>query len=178
VLIDYLPSRFQNSPEMVDIQKALGILVNLVEKERDLLLLQCNVETATWGLDLWEKEYGIATDKTKPYDFRRSRIKAKMRGQGTTTVEMIKNVAESFVNGLVDVVEHNEEYRFDVNMVSVIGVPPNMEDLRSAIEEIKPAHLAYEIILRYNTWKMASILTWGEASNFTWKQLREEALKK
>ena len=78
-----------------------------------------------------------------------------MRGTGTTTVAMIQNVSESFVNGEVAVVEHNDQYRFDIEMLSVIGIPPNMEDLKAVIEEIKPAHLDYRIIIKYNTWGMA-----------------------
>ncbi|MEA5085110.1 MAG: putative phage tail protein [Lachnospiraceae bacterium] len=175
-MIDYLPLRYQEMPEVVDMEKALNIVASMVESQRDEILKQINLETATWGLSTWESEYGINVDITKTYAFRRSRIKSKMRGQGTTTIDMIKNVAESFVNGLVDIVEHNEENSFDVKMMSVKGIPPNMDDLITAVEEIKPAHLAYTIILLYNTHQYLKQFTHGQLSAFTHKQLREEDL--
>lgn len=175
-LIELLPGRLLNSKEVLDFENAINSIMIMAENEKDELFKQFNLETATWSLDIWEKQYGIKTDITKDYDLRRSRIKSKMRGTGTTTVEMIKNVAESFVNGLVEIVEHNEQYKFDIKMMSVIGIPPNMEDLKDAIEELKPAHLAYEIILKYNTWSMASKFKWGDLANRTWGQVREEAL--
>ena len=175
-LIELLPGRLLNSKEVLDFENAINSIMIMAENEKDELFKQFNLETATWSLDIWEKQYGIKTDITKDYDLRRSRIKSKMRGTGTTTVEMIKNVAESFVNGLVEIVEHNEQYKFDIKMMSVIGSPPNMEDLKDAIEELKPAHLAYEIILKYNTWSMASKFKWGDLANRTWGQVREEAL--
>lgn len=175
-LIELLPGRLLNSKEVLDFENAINSIMIMAENEKDELFKQFNLETATWSLDIWEKQYGIKTDITKDYDLRRSRIKSKMRGTGTTTVEMIKNVAESFVNGLVEIVEHNEQYKFDIKMMSVIGIPPNMEDLKDAIEELKPAHLAYEIILKYNTWGMASKFKWGDLANRTWGQVREEAL--
>lgn len=175
-LIELLPGRLLNSKEVLDFENAINSIMKMAENEKDELFKQFNLETATWSLDIWEKQYGIKTDATKDYSLRRSRVMSKMRGTGTTTVEMIKNVAESFVNGLVEIVEHNEQYKFDIKMMSVIGIPPNMEDLKDAIEELKPAHLAYEIILKYNTWSMASKFKWGDLANRTWGQVREEAL--
>lgn len=90
---------------------------------------------------------------------------------------MIKNVSEAYVNGLVDVVEYNSEYRFEIVMMSTIGIPPNMEDLKATIDEIKPAHLDYEIIIRYNTWDMLkdARLTWDEVAQRTWTEVKEVA---
>ena len=175
-LIELLPGRLLNSKEVLDFENAINSIMIMAENEKDELLKQFNLETATWSLDIWEKQYGIKTDITKDYDLRRSRIKSKMRGTGTTTVEMIKNVAESFVNGLVEIVEHNEQYKFDIKMMSVIGIPPNMEDLKDAIEALKPAHLAYEIILKFNTHEMIRSFTYNYLKEKTYIGIREEDL--
>ena len=162
MLIDMLRPAYQNSPEVSDLQNAIG---GEAQKARDAcndLLLQLNVDTATWGLGLWEDAYGIPHDVTKSYDFRRSQVKAKRRSQGTTTIDMIKNLAESYSNGDVDVIEHPEQYSFDVKFIGTIGIPPNMDDLTKAIEEIKPAHLTYIYIYVWITWDMV------EAYNYTW----------
>lgn len=177
-LIELLPGRLLNSKEVLDFENAINSIMKMAENEKDELFKQFNLETATWSLDIWEKQYGIKTDATKDYSLRRSRVMSKMRGTGTTTVEMIKNVAESFVNGLVEIVEHNEQYKFDVKMMSVIGIPPNMEDLKDAIEELKPAHLAYEIILKFNTHEMIRSFTHNYLKEKTYIGVREENLYK
>lgn len=177
-LIKLLPEDYPKSPAVVELQKAIEKLGTATEDDVADLLYQFFLDSATWGLSCWEKVYGVESDTTKSLEVRRSAVRAKMRGMGTTTVELIQNVSESFVNGKVAVEEHNDEYRFDVVMLSVIGIPPNMEDLKRAIEEIKPAHLAYEIIIKYNTWGMVKDknMTWQQARARKWKDMKEVAL--
>lgn len=177
-LIDMLPSYFKNSPEAMEIQNALNKQVERLFSTRDDLFNQLNVETATWGLSIWEKALGLPTDILKSYDFRRSRIDSKLRSQGVTTKEMIKNVAESFSNGEVEVIEHPAEYTFDVKFTGTLGIPPNMDDLTSAIEEIKPAHLLYRYIIMYLTHAQMHLFTHEQLSKYTYLQIRNgEALK-
>lgn len=177
-LMKYLPEDYQKSAEVIEIQEGIGGVWLEIKTDIEELKAQLDIETATWGLVFWEMDYGIETDLSKDYGARRSMIKAKRRGTGTTTVAMIKNTAESFVNGEVDIEEHNEEYYFNVIMVGITGIPPNLEDLKKAIEEIKPAHLDYTIIIKYNTWGMVedSGMTWAEAEERTWAEMKEVAL--
>lgn len=167
-LTDYLPDFWDKSAEVLAIQRAMEPSVAQAWADRDGLLAQLNVRTATWGLTQWENSLGLSTDVGKDVEYRRTRIISKLRGQGTTTVAMIKNVAESFSNGQVDVIEHPAEYRFDIKFVGTIGVPPNMDDLTAAIEDIKPAHLAYDYIIIYRTWGMIAGRTWGSLAGRTW----------
>jgi hypothetical protein len=101
---------------------------------------------------------------------------SKLRGAGTTTKAMIQNVAESFSNGEVTILEYNFECRFEVKFVGTIGVPPNMDDLTVAIEEIKPAHLTYSYVYIYNTYGDLHRLTYGELERYTYDQLRNEVM--
>jgi hypothetical protein len=112
-LIDMLPSNYKGSEQSSDIQNALSIQVKKAQNARDDLLLQLNVETATWGLAIWEKAFALTTDVTKSFDSRRSRIESKLRSQGVTTKAMIRNVAVSFSDDAVDVIEYPAEYRFE-----------------------------------------------------------------
>lgn len=175
-LLDLLPEQYRKSDEVVVLQNAFNKWTDALTAAREDLFLQMNVKTATWGLSTWEKALGLETDVSRPYDFRRTRIESKLRGLGTTTKAMMQNVAESFSNGEVTIIEHNEEYTFDVKFTGTIGIPPNMDDLEEAIEEIKPAHLAYKFIYIYRTWGMVSHMTWGEAAPYTWEQLKEGSL--
>ena len=145
-LLDYLPERYHKSKEIADFENAISGESDKLLVAYEDFLQQLNPLTATWMLDQWESYYGLPVDITKPYDFRHSRLLSHMRGKGTVTKEKIKNVAESFYNGIVEVIEQNDKYAFKIKFTSTYGVPPNIDDLSDALDEIKPAHMVYEYI--------------------------------
>ena len=106
-LMWYLPKYYRKDKGSMHClqQKAIAPEIGQLKFLNEELLAQFFIDTATWGLDLWEKELEIQTDRSKPFERRREIIKAKLRGAGTTTVEMIKNVAEAFSGGEVIVIE-------------------------------------------------------------------------
>jgi len=171
-LIDMLPPNYKGSTEATELQSAFNTQIDNLMDAKDDLLLQLNVQTATWGLTLWEKALALKTDVSKSYNFRRSRIESKLRSQGVTTKLMIQNVATSFSNGIVDIIEHAAEYRFDVKFTGTLGIPPNMDDLTAAIEEIKPAHLAYAYIYIFVTHAQLKQFTHAQLAQFTHTQIR------
>lgn len=172
-LIDKLPERYQKSLEIRDIENAVDIWSKKLREDYEDLIQNLNISTAESMLPLWEKMYGI-NDAQKSKEERRSAIMAKMRGQGTTTVSMIKSVAESFSGGTVEIVEDNENYKFQVRFTGQNGIPPNMSDLKKAIQEIKPAHLAVEFVYTYNTYGQLAAYTHAQLSAYTNGQLRED----
>lgn len=175
-LMELLPDYYRESAQVAELQGALQHWTDALQAARDDLFLQMNVATATWGLVTWETALRLTTDAAKPNEYRRTRIMSKLRGQGTTTKAMIENVAESFSNGEVVILEYNDESRFEVKFVGTLGIPPNMDDLTAAINEIKPAHLAYTYVYVYRTWDMVSSYTWEQLAAKTWDEVREGAL--
>ena len=175
-LLAYLPERLRKSLEVEEFEQALQFWADKLQFDKEDLFEQFFIRTATWGLRLWEDFIGIEPDISMPYAFRRARIESKLRGLGITTKAIIENVAASFSNGSVEVIEHNEEYRFDMKFTGTIGIPPNMDDLTQAIDGIKPAHLAYAYIILFRVWDMVAHMTWEQAGAYTWDQLREGTL--
>lgn len=167
---------YAGSPEFVDLQEALEPEALALWEARDGLLDQLVVETATWGLKYWEQTLGIPVDEAKELDYRRSRIKSRLRGAGVTTVALIQNVAESFSNGAVAVTEYPAQYRLEIKFVGTIGIPPNMDDLTQTLRNILPAHLEWAYVYIFNTWSAAGALTWGQASTRTWQEMREREI--
>jgi len=168
----YLPQYWQEIQEMKELQETLGIEIGTLNSAASEIIDQWFINTATWGLDLWERELGISVDRSNSYERRREIILAKLRGAGTTTKEMIQSTAIAFAGGEVEVQEYPAEHCFVVQFVGIKGIPPNMAGLIHAIEEIKPAHLSYRFKYTYTTWDMVSGLTWDEASKKTWSKLR------
>lgn len=147
--------------------------VDLINDNIQDLINQCFIQTATWSLYIWEELYNIETDINDSYVNRRARVISAMRGQGTTTVEMIKNMASSYANGDVEVIEHNDKYYFVIKFVGTKGVPPKLEDLKNAINLIKPCHLGVEYEFTYNVWGDIKAKTWGDIKTMTWQEIKE-----
>lgn len=175
-IMQYLPYYYQGSRVIRAIAEAQGSEVGEFWITLDDILKQFYVETASdWGLDLWEQMLDLTSFSGKPLDQRRSRIISKIRGMGTMTVSLIKNVAESYVYGTVEVTENPAAYSFTVKFVDPRGIPPNLDDLRAAIEGIKPAHLAVQYEFTYTVWGELFNweVTWGDlnAMELTWEDL-------
>ncbi|MNW56034.1 hypothetical protein D3C74_337320 [compost metagenome] len=171
-LMKYLPEYYQGVLEMEQIQDSHAAECGQLAYSIEDSALQTNVESATWGLARWEKVLALTTDSTKSYATRREMIKAKLRGSGTTTPEMIRRTASAFSGGDVQVVEVPGAYSFEVHFVGTLGIPANMAGLIQIIEEIKPAHLDYKFVYSYTWWNSLKSLTWNAAHARTWNELR------
>ena len=172
-LLEYLPSFYHNSDVIKSFMESNSIEVDTLKAYIEDLSKNLYVKTATWGLDLFEEELGLVTDKSISYEERRERILAKKRGNGTTTKKMLKNTAEAFSGGEVEIIENFEDYSFIVKFVGVLGIPNNLTLFKNMIEEIKPAHLNYELAFTYTVWDMimSKKAIWNDFSNETWVDL-------
>ena len=148
-LFQYLPNYYDNIREFQELISAEEEEIGLLQNDIDELLEQFHIDTATWGLSYWEGICGIPVDESKPIDHRRSVIKSKLRGIGTVTVGLVKNVAEAYYNGQVEVTEQPSIYTVKIKFVSKLGVPPNLADIQNALREIIPAHLAINFEFSY-----------------------------
>ncbi|WP_110931952.1 YmfQ family protein [Paenibacillus bouchesdurhonensis] len=162
-LFSYLPGYYETSRVMQGDMNAKGMELDLLYETLDETLEQFFVKTATWGLDRWEQELGIETDLAKPLEQRRAVVESKLRGAGQFTGRLVKNVAEAYDGGAVDVSFHSDEWSFTVKFIDTIGVPPNLDDLKAVIEELKPAHLAVEFEFSYLLIRdIHAVMTLGE----------------
>lgn len=171
-LMDYLPKWYNENKIMGSLQGALSVPVDELKEHIEDVFSQLFVETATWGLDLWERELGIEVDKNKTYENRRKLVLAKIRGVEITTPKVLKSLAELFSGGEVVIKEFSEKYHFIVRFLGVRGIPPSVSDLRSAIEEIKPAHLTFSFEYSFFIWNEASTYIWNEMKKMTWNEAR------
>ena len=168
----YMPKFLYTDPVMANIYKSQGIELSKLNFYIIDLLNQCFIETATWGLDYWEYEYGIKIRHKDTYEVRRARLYYKIRGRNVTNVDTIKKVSLGSKCGAVEVEPHWEEYYFIIKFTSTIGIPANLQDFKDIIEEIKPAHLGVLYKFKYITWGDLLPYTWGEMKPRTWEQAR------
>ncbi|WP_270166090.1 putative phage tail protein [Paenibacillus sp. SYP-B4298] len=171
-LMAYLPFYYEGVMEMEALQKQLGLSLYVQQRSAQEMMNQRFIASATWGLERWERELGMQSDPSMPYEWRREMVLAKVRGSGTATKAMLIRAAAAFSGGEVEIAEFPEEYRFDIQFVGVMGVPLNMAGLIQFMDEVKPAHLAYSFKYTYTWWNTLTQLSWDQAKSKTWNQLR------
>lgn len=163
VWMGYLPSFYHGVREMKAIANAEGAELDKLDESLENLIDQYYPETATWALSRYEQDLGIPVNPSKPLEQRRSVVISKMRGSGKVSASMLKNVAQAYERGSIEVSVQPAEYRVTIHFRDTLGIPPNLSDLQSAIEAIKPAHMAVDYALRY--------LTIAEVEGMTVEQL-------
>lgn len=99
-------------------KQEISKLDDLIDNIEDQLFL----ETATWGLDFYEKELGINIDHSKSYFERRKLIKAKRKSPGVLTKNKLINIIEGFIDD-PKVIEDYSNYKFNVELNSSSGFP-------------------------------------------------------
>ena len=172
-LINKLPSFYDNDITK-PIQNSFTVEANSINDEVENILNQFYVDSATYGLDKWEKMLGISKNNND-IQTRRENIKAKMRSRGTTSIEVIKNICEAYSYGEVEIVVDHANYSFEINFVGSIGVPKAFAELDKTIEEIKPCHLAYSYKFNYNTHSDISNYTHEQLTNYTHNEIRNSS---
>ncbi|MED5017939.1 DUF2313 domain-containing protein [Paenibacillus chibensis] len=145
-LVGSLHKIVREDPFIGALTGSIGLSLDNFDAKMNDLLAQLNIDTATWGLKIYEKELGLKTDISKPLEDRRSVIKSKIRGTGKIGALQIKIVADAYSNG-------NVEVSFDKAIVikfnGFYGVPKNLDDLKNAVREIAPAHLVIRYDFKY-----------------------------
>jgi hypothetical protein len=180
-MYDYVPRYYEDIREAraildTDSDSINGLIVNI-----DDVLAQFHVDTATWGLDIWERFVGLPSNATysvwnsleqrsvifdglewKTWDAiehsyvslddRRAAIKSRLRGTGTVTKTMLKSVCAAYTGGTVDIIEDSSAFKVQIVFTDIAGVPSNMDALQAVIRDIMPAHLLIEYVYRYLRW--------------------------
>ncbi|MDB3582125.1 hypothetical protein C4238_03625 [Clostridioides difficile] len=163
-LIDKLPS-FYNNDITRKIQDAYDIELETLRETYDDTFDQFFVDTATWGLDYWENILSIKNRFDLSIEDRRSNIKAKMRGKGTTTIEVIKAISEAYTKTNVNVEVFSNLFSFTLSFITNNCSYNTILELDKKIEEIKPAHLEHKfemILFNQNNMFAGSTMNTGE----------------
>lgn len=154
-VLRYLPKFLANDTTFKVSQDSLS---EEHEKLRLLIIDLCRqmfVESATWGLDDWERVYGIAHNPNATDEERRNMLLIKMQGTATISIaklnELVNLVAPSKD---VIVLENTKPNQFKV----LVNTPVSVKDIREVVEIYKPAHLAYLVAHQFTCQSAVHIL--------------------
>lgn len=171
-MLRYMHKIVRRDPLTINLTGAIGGAADRFDGRMDDYRDQIDVDKATWALSIYEKDLGLPIDVKKPLDERRSIIKGRWRSTGKVGAAEIKLVAESWANGEVDVQFDGEIH---ITFISTRGVPANIDDIKDAINEIVPAHLAITYKFTYLQWSELDAENWTwdafDAMGFTWDTL-------
>lgn len=165
-----LPPFYDDNKTMIELQDILSSYASAGELALQKVIDESFVNTAAETLTRMEEILGLSYQAEAEIQYRRERIRAKLLGRGTTTVALVKQVAEQFTNGAVDVKEENDQYNVIITFTGTVGIPPALESLKTALREIIPAHLAINYVIIYNTYGELEPYTYGYLERYTYQQ--------
>lgn len=149
---------------MSAIQTALDEQKGLTEQTgKDIFFDTCSEAV----LAIYEREAGLNAGSSLLED-RRSAVIAKWVASNVPSLEMVQKIADSWSYGKTECAYDN--LTITVSFVDK-GIPTGLEELKAAIEEAIPAHLAVNYAFKFNTWRDVSEITWETASAQTWEDI-------
>ncbi len=138
--IERLPFFYYEDGNVNSIQEALESEDSICKSKIEDTIKQLYIDTATWGIALWEGLLDIKPS-TEDVEIRRKNIKAKLRSRGVVTPQKIINITNSYTNSDVDLEEFPAEYYFIICMVLNSITEEEFVELKKIVDSIKPCHL-------------------------------------
>ncbi len=189
-LLKRLPSYERKSPVEIYKMQAIYNEYRKLAAYRLYLSAELIISTSVDYLSNWEELLSLPTpqfelDSDDPdYDieyykylnFRRGRIRSRLRGYGTVTEKLVRLVCKSFWKGEVDVWCDYSNYTVHVDFVDRFGRPDAEAELLDLLRKMLPAHLELESSFTPRTWRQVYISTesWGDINKYTWLQVYEK----
>ncbi|MDH6459653.1 hypothetical protein M2102_003315 [Fusobacterium sp. PH5-7] len=174
-MIKYISNIARNSL-MEDLFNSIEMQVGIGRKD----ISQYNtytfiIDSTEETISRWEKFMELKAVSNYSLQDRIERVIYTLQAKGIFTPSFLKEQAKIFTNGEIEVIENFNDYHFIISFTSVIGIPPNMDNFKEMVDLNKPAHLTYEVRIRYRTWGELLPYTWGELSPFTWDEIYQKA---
>lgn len=174
-MIKYISNIARNSL-MEDLFNSIEMQVDIGRKD----ISQYNtytfiIDSTEETISRWEKFMELKPVDNYSLQDRIERVIYTIQAKGIFTPSFLKEQAKIFTNGEIEVIENFNDYHFIISFTSVIGIPPNMDNFKEMVDLNKPAHLTYEIRIRYRTWGELSPYKWKELEPFTWDEIYQKA---
>lgn len=91
-MLTYLPPYYRESRVMNAIISAQGGEIDKYNEALNEILKQFFISTATWGISIWEEQYGLPTNESMDIQTRRQLVLAKKRSGRNSLLKMLQAV--------------------------------------------------------------------------------------
>lgn len=172
-MIERLPGYYRKSKVVTDlydvIQKVLNKVANDISAE-DLRLFIMTTDNFT----LHEKDVGLS-EIIADRETKRSRVLARIQGNNLLTKTELESLIKIYDKSGCTIIEDYPKYTVVILFSGMTGVPYNIEQIKAAVEEVKPAHIKVEYDFRYNTWSEVKrkFKVWNDINTLTWDGVRK-----
>lgn len=142
-IIDYVSPIYGNSYVGLWLFQAIGSVLDEVCAIAEQMRNETSPATADLLLDYWEKEYAIQSNPSLTKEQRRKQVVAKIQSYGPVNPTRLSAAVSAALGGVdVDITENVEQNTF---LVSIREYVASIEPAVEVIEQMKPAHLVYQI---------------------------------
>lgn len=171
-LIKNIHKIFREDEFIVNLMEATGLSLDFIDEKIKAIGDEFFFDTmGEIGIEVLERQLDFKTvgdDITS----RREQLEARWKTAGKCDAALLTRIANSWRNGEVEVSFKNG----DINIVfsSIIGIPNNLDTLKLALNEAKPAHLGIEYIVTLRAHKELRQFQHIHLRQYTHKELREK----
>lgn len=140
-MLDMVAPIYDKSKAALYLFQALGIVL---QKEIDFVsgdfINQMFPQTATWGLEYWEDEYGVVTDVSKSLEQRRAYLMSVMYKKRPMTPKRLEQIIKGVTGFDSEILENVADNTFQV---IIRGYVANLKPVIDELDKKAPAHLNY-----------------------------------
>lgn len=150
-ILEYLSPIYGQSYAGLWLLQVIGMQLDKANRWSAELALQVTPETATWTIELWEKEYGIVQNPTLTIEQRRAQVMAKIMERLAVTPYRIEQMIQGVYGVPCEVRENTDGVNTSANEFLVVIRKwidnETVENIRNLVTNIKPAHLIFSIAI-------------------------------
>lgn len=171
-MINRLPQYYRKSKVVKDIYNAIQLLFDKFAADISAEDLRLFI-TTTDSFSLHEKDVGLS-ETTADNETKRARVISRLQGNSILTKAELEQLVNVYDKTGCTITEDFPNYTINIQFSGRKGVPYNLEEIKTAVEEVKPAHIQVNYAFQSNTWEDArqKLGTWGNARAFTWEGIR------
>lgn len=167
-MIERLPSYYKKSTVVKDLYAVIQKILDKTTEDISVEDLRLFI-TTTSDFVLHEKDVGlseIAVDN----ETKRARVLARLQGNNLLTKAELERLILIYDKTGCTITEDFANYTVIITFSGHKGIPYNFEQIKMAIDEVKPAHIRFEYDFLINTWGecRTKFRTWGICSGLTW----------
>ena len=125
--------------------QAIGVVLDELNTWINEYCLQIVPQSATWGLEYYEKEYKIPVDLNASINSRRNAVILKMQTRLPMNPVRFEKITSQAAGVSCRVVENTAKNTFEIWLSAIGQESINIELLKQVIAKAKPTHLLCEI---------------------------------
>lgn len=141
-IIDYVSPQYGRAYVALWLFQSIGSALDRLDNFTDEYIKQVVPQTATWSIDMWEKQYGIISNPEWTIEQRQKNITNRMIYRAPMNPSKIQNLISNIYGVPVEIKENVGKNKFTV---IIRGYISDLAMGKRAIDEAKPAHLIYDI---------------------------------